>query len=254
MNKKGATVLALFLFLSIAATASACELIVYCGITMAKTMTEIAGKFEEKEGCGARIIGLGTGDLIERMTTLQNGDAFLPGSDSYYIKLEKEQPGLIVGEKRLLGYNTAALLVQKGNPKKIPADLKILTDPQYAVVIGNPESGSIGLETKKILETAGIYQEVLKNAKSQTSESKAIVNALKFKQADVTINWRAAAFTPESSPYVDALPIDEQFASKEKLVLSVLRYSSNPEMARKFVDYAGSPEGLAVFSRAGFGD
>lgn len=254
MKKLVVTVFFLFLFLSVVATARACELIVYCGITMAKTMTEIAKKFEEKEGCKARIIGLGTGDLIERMTSLQNGDVFLPGSDTYYNKLDKQHPGLIVGEKVLLGYNTAALLVQKGNPKKIPADLNVLADPRYTVVMGNPESGSIGLESKKILESAGIYPAVLKNAKSQTSESKAIVNALKFKQADVTINWRAAAFTPENSPYVDALPIDEKFAKKEKLVLSVLRYSSNPEMARKFVDYAGSPEGLAFFSRAGFSD
>lgn len=254
MKKKAFIAVSLFLFFSVVATAQACELIVYCGITMAKTMTEIADKFAEKENCKARVIGLGTGELIERITENKNGDIFLPGSDSYYSKLEKEQPGLMVGEKRLVGYNTAALLVQKGNPKKIAADLKVMTDPQYDVVIGNPESGSIGQETKKILETAGIYQEVLKNAKAQTSESKAIINALKFKKADVTINWRAAAFTPESSPYVDALPIDEKFAKKEKLVLSVVRYSNNPEMARKFVDYAGSPEGLAVFSRAGFGE
>jgi molybdate transport system substrate-binding protein len=159
----------------------------------------------------------------------------------------------MVGEKRFLGYNRAALLVQKGNPKNIPADLMVLANPAYDVIIGNPESGSIGQETEKILRARGIYEQVLKNAKAQTSESKALVNALMHKKADVTINWYAVASWPENKDIVDALPIDEKYAKKEKLVLSMVRYSGNPELAKKFLEYAGSPEGLAIFAGLGFG-
>jgi molybdate transport system substrate-binding protein len=81
-----------------------------------------------------------------------------------------------------------------------------------------------------------------------------MIFALKFKEADVTINWLAASLTPESSPYVDALPIDEKYAQKKKLVLSILRYTTNLTMAQRFLDYASSPEGLSVFSSKGLGE
>lgn len=241
------------LLLMSAVNSEANELIVYCGVTMVKPMTEIAVRFEARENCKVRVVKGGTGELIERIVTNKNGDLFLPGSDDYYAKLEKKQPGLIVGEKRFLGYNRAALLVQKGNPKKIPADLVALMNPAYDVIIGNPESGSIGQETEKILKARGIHEQVLKNAKAQTSESKALVNALMHKKADVTINWHAVASWPENADIVETLPIDEKYAKKEKLVLSLVRYSSNPEMARKFLEYAGSEEGLAIFAGLGFG-
>ena len=251
--KKMLLILMLPLLFVPAARSAANELVVYCGVTMVKPMSEIAAKFEARENCKVRVVKGGTGELIERIMTNKNGDLFLPGSDDFYPKLEKEQPGLMVGEKKFLGYNRAALLVQKGNPKKIPADLISLTKPEYDVIIGNSESGSIGLETAKILKARGIYEQVQKNARAQTSESKALVNALLHKKADVTINWYAVASWPENKDIVEALPIDEKYAKKEKLVLSVVRYSSNPELAKKFLEYAGSPEGVAIFASQGFG-
>lgn len=43
-------------------------------------------------------------------------------------------------------------MVQKDNPKAIPADLLSLTRSNCYVVVGDPQSGSIGRETKRILE------------------------------------------------------------------------------------------------------
>lgn len=243
----------LFLFLSASAAGAAdCELVVYCGMTMVKPMAMIAAKFEEQEKCSVRIAKGSTSELMSRILSNKNGDLFLPGSDAYYLQLEKEHPGLII-DKRFVGYNRAALLVRKGNPKNIPADLAVLTKPEYNVIMGHPD-GHIGAESKKILEAKGIYAEVMKNAKAQTTEAHALMNALMHKKADVTIGWRAVAFWPENREHVDALPIDEKYAKKEKLVLSTLNFSKYPDKARKLLELAGSAEGLAVFNGLGYGE
>ena len=153
-----------------------------------------------------------------------------------------------------VGYNKAALMVQKGNPKGITSDLGNLASPDHYVVICNPNSGSIGRETRKILERRGIYDEVARNAQKLTTDSKDLVKVLRNKEADLVINWYATSAWPENQPYMDVLSIDEKYASKKKLVLGLLTFSKHPDIARKFMAYAASEKGRALFQRYGLFD
>ena len=70
------------------------ELLIYCGITMSRPMTEIADIFEEKEDIKVFIIKGGSGNLLRSIEINGVGDLYLPGSDGY-IKSAQEK-GLIV--------------------------------------------------------------------------------------------------------------------------------------------------------------
>jgi molybdate transport system substrate-binding protein len=224
------------------------ELLIYCGITMIRPMSEIADIIEGQEGCEIVITKGGSGNLLKSIETNQVGDLYLPGSDSYIQTcLEK---GLVT-ETVFVGYNQAAMMVQKGNPKGITADLENLANEDYYVVIGNPDSGSIGKETKKILEKKGIFDAVLSNARQLTTDSKDLVSVLANKEADLVINWYATSVWPENAPYVDVLPIDEEYAAKKKLVIGLLSTSEHPDIARKFMEYAASEQGQAIFDKYG---
>jgi molybdate transport system substrate-binding protein len=224
------------------------ELLIYCGITMIRPMSEIAEIIAEQENCEIVITKGGSGNLLKSIETNKVGDLYLPGSDSYIQTcLEK---GLVT-ESVFVGYNKAALMVQKGNPKGITADLENLANENYYVVIGNPDSGSIGAETQKILEKKGIFDEVLNNARQLTTDSKDLVGVLVDKEADLVVNWYATSVWPENAPYMDALPIDEEYASKKKLVIGLLSTSQYPDIARKFMEYAASEEGRAIFEKYG---
>ena len=227
------------------------ELLVYCGITMIKPMSEIARVIEAEEDCKIIITKGGSGNLLRAIKVNKIGDLYLPGSDSY-IKTCIEEG--LVSESVHVGYNKAAIMVQKGNPKGISNDLKNLISPDYCVVIGDPDSGSIGRETKKILERRGIFEQVAANALKLTTDSKDLVNVLRDEQADIVINWYATSTWPQNKPYVDALSIDEQYASKKKLVLGLLEFSKHPDIARKFMAYASSEEGQALFQEYGLFD
>lgn len=224
------------------------ELLIYCGITMILPISEIARIIEHKENCKIIITKGGSGNLLNSIRTNKMGDLFLPGSDSYIEKAEEE--GLVV-EDVFVGHNKAALFVQKGNPKNISANLENLAKKEYYVVIGNPDSGSIGKETEQILKKKEILDEVLVNARMLTTDSKDLINVLKDKQADLVVNWYAASQWPENKPLVETLPISEQYAKKKKLVLGLLNTSRYPEIARAFMKYAASEKGRTIFKKHG---
>ena len=224
------------------------ELLVYCGITMIKPMSEIAAIMEAEEACKITITKGGSGNLLKAIAVNQVGDLYLPGSESYINTGLKE--GWII-DSVAVGHNKAALMVQKGNPRQIPEDLLSLTNPHYYVVIGDADSGSIGRETKRILERREVYAAVMANARHLTTDSKDLIRALREKKADLVINWYATATWLENKAYVTAIPIDGRYATPKKLVLGLLKTTRYPEIAKRFMAYAASDAGRAIFRKHG---
>lgn len=226
------------------------ELLIYCGITMIKPILELASIFEKQEDVKLLITKGGSGNLMKSFLFSQTGDLYLPGSDKYFTTLAKEHPGVIL-QTVLVGHNKAALMVQQGNPLRLNNDLKNMTNPDYAIVIGNPNSGSIGKETKNILERYGIYEEVVANAMLMTTDSKDLSKLLVNKEADIVINWYAVSTWDENIGAIDTIEIDPEFAETKQLKIGLLRYSSNRRLAEKFMQLASSEQGKTVFKKHG---
>ena len=145
------------------------ELLLYCGITMVKPMSKLVDNFEKLHNCKITITQGGSEDLYMSLKESKVGDLYLPGSQYYREKH--------IGEDYLLdyvyiGFNQVALMVKKGNPKNISADLKNLADRNLSVSIGNYESCSIGKISKKILSKVGIYEEVFANSVFISADSR----------------------------------------------------------------------------------
>ena len=227
------------------------ELLIYCGITMIQPMAEIATIIEQQEEVKISIIKGGSGDLLKAIQYNRQGDLYLPGSESYIEQARRE--GLVTQSVHV-GYNKAALMIRPGNPKAIQADLNSLLDPSLYVVIGSPESGSIGKETKRILSSAGIYDQVMQNVRELTTDSKRLVEVLRNGEADLVINWYAASTWQENRAFIDVIPIDEQYASKKQLILGLLSTSRHPDIARKIMIYATSAKGREIFNKYGLYD
>ena len=227
------------------------ELLIYCGITMISPMSEIAEIIEEQENCKIIITKGGSGNLLDSIRVNQIGDLYLPGSDSYIETCLEE--GLVT-ENVHVGYNKAAIMVQKDNPKNISANLTSFLNESYIIYLGNPDSGSIGKETKKIFEKKGIWDNVSSNVAQLTTDSKDLTGCLVDKTADLVVNWYATSTWDENEPYIDAMAISEEYASKKKLVLGLLTTSEYPEIAREFMDYASSDAGREIFNKYGLYD
>lgn len=227
------------------------ELVIYCGITMIRPMAQIASMIEKEKGCKIKIIKGGSGNLLKSILHNKVGDMYLPGSEKYFEIIDRKHQGLVT-HKTFVGYNRAVLMVQKGNPLNLPGDLNILTNKELVVVIGDPDSGSIGKETKKILDRKGIFREVVENSSKLTTDSKDLARTIVEKEADVVINWYAVSTWDNTQDYIDALDIDAKYAKKKKLLIGKLKYTKYPEIVDRFIELASSDQGRKIFSKHGF--
>ena len=234
-----------------AASADESGLLIYCGITMVRPITELARTFEQQEKIKISISQGGSEDLYRSVRKSRTGDLYLPGEPSYRTKYLAE--GLL-GDVKVVGYNQMAIFVSKGNPKKVQPDLKELLRKDLILTIGNAESGSVGLESKTMLDRANLYPKVVSHAAFLMPDSRAINLALKRGDADVALNWRATAFFPDNAPQIDVVDLDPRIAKPQALLLNLLTFSRNPALASKFMAYAASVEGQAVFRKYGFLD
>lgn len=226
------------------------ELLIYCGITMEKPIRELAERFEQQENCTVKIMIEGSGTLYRTFTINQAGDLYLPGSEAY---IKKATAAGVISETRLVGYNRAALVVAKGNPLNISSELKNLTNKDYRTVLGSADSGSIGKETKRILTKAGLYEAAMDNTLYLTSDSKGLRQAMEEEIADLTLNWFATVTWTENKDHMDALKLDGLIATPHQLIISLLSYSKEPELAKRLFNFIGSKSGRKTFERYGFG-
>ncbi len=249
--KKSIALIMLFSWLGQAMAEDKKELLFYIGITMVRPVNELAENFKKAHDCEIKILQGGSKDLYDSIKTSSKGDLYMPGSVSFRTQYITE--GLLL-DAVFVGYNKASLVVKKGNPKNIPADLNVLTDSQYKVILGNADSGSVGAETKKILTKFGNYEEAMLNAVSLTTDSRNLTKAIKDGEADVVLNWYATTFWDDNTNFVEPLTIDTQYAEKALLTLDLLKTSKYPELTKEFMQYATSQEGRMVFKKYGFLD
>lgn len=232
------------------------NLIFYCGITMVKPMTEISKIIEKKHNCTIKILQGGSQDLYDSIKSSKAGDIFLPGKDDYLDKNAKD--GYFGDYRKYVGYNQAAIFVQKGNPKKVKG-LNDLLSPELAVILCNPKSGSIGKATEEVLKAykgAKFFQEAYDNAAEIGTDSRNINKALLDKKADMAINWKATVEWDENSKGISIVEIDEKYSPKDKLLITTLKSSkgANLEIAKSLIDFTASKEGQAIMKKYGFVD
>jgi len=243
----------LFIFLLSSMLFAKDELLFYCGITMVKPMSKIAKIIENKYDVKITILQGGSGDLYDSLSASKKGDLYLPGSESYIKKHLKE--GLL-GYRKYVGYNQIALFVKKGNPKNIKT-LNDLVREDVIVSLGNPETCSMGRASVKVLKRFGgeeFLEEVEDNVVLYSADSRDFNNLLKSGQIDTGLNWKATAFFPENRGKIDIVSIDERYAPKKKLYLTLLTFSKHKQIAKAFIDYAASKNGQKIMKEYGFLD
>jgi len=233
------------------ADASKAELLIYCGITMVRPMTEIAQNFEKRENVKVTLAQGGSEDLYQSLKKSGVGDLYLPGEPTYRDKFVGE--GLL-GEFQTVGYNQMALMVQKGNPKKVKGDPKELLRKDLTMMIGNASSGSVGKESKDILDAVGIYPKVVDAAISLAPDSRSLANAMKKKEVDLVMNWRATGFFPDNAVAMDVIDLNPKLAKPQALLLNLVTFSKHKDLSRRFIAYAAGDEGQAIFRKHGFLD
>jgi molybdate transport system substrate-binding protein len=227
------------------------EMLIYCGITMIRPMTEIARAYEQREPIRIVLAQGGSEDLYQSLKKSGVGDLYLPGEPTYRSKYLAE--GLL-GEVVTVGYNQLAIMAKKGNPKHIKGDVRELLRNDVTTIIGNAESGSVGKETRDVLTAAGIYSQVLDASIYLAPDSRGLNNAMKNGEADAILNWRATGFFPDNARFVEVIDLNPKLAPPQALLLNLLTFSKYKEQAKRFMQFTAGEEGQAIFRKYGFLD
>ena len=224
------------------------EILIYCGTTMRKPIRELATLMEKRSHCLVKISYGASGYLQKSIEINRRGDLFLPGNISYLTRLRKKG---IVTTSVDVGCMEMELFVRRGNPKAVKADLHQLLRRDVKTAVGAAAAGSVGRETRFLLQRWGIYREVLDNAASFGADSRDLVWKLRHGEADVVLNWRAVLYQQDNIRFIEAIPLPHDQTRKSTIAMGLLRYSSHPFLARQFLSLAGSHAGREIFQRYG---
>ena len=241
-----ALVFVLFFTLSLFAKES---LLIFAGSASKPATQEIAKMFEKENNVVVDIIFGGSGYVLSQMKLTKRGDLYFPGS-SDYMEIAKKQGLVLPGSERKVVYLVSAINVQKGNPKGIKS-LQDLAKPGVRVAIANPEGVCVGSFAVEIIEknlTKEQKEQFRKNLVNFTASCSKTANAIALKQADAVIGWRV--FEYWNSDLIKTIPLKkEQIVRVGYIPIAISKYSKNPKLAQKFIDFLTSKKAKEVFAK-----
>ena len=226
------------------------ELIIYCENALAPSINELKKEFEKKYNCKVIIQNDCARNLIGLINYSFKGDIFIPSSHHSFDLLKNRSNADII-DSSFIGYNKLVFMVAKGNPKGFDGKLSTLISRDLSLIIANPESGSLGYETKKALVAQKVYNKILNNVVSLSMDSKGLIKSLKNRQADVVINFASTIFINGSINYVDIIPFNPDIRYSMKVYAGILSTTNHEELAKDFLTFVSTSEGKSILNKYG---
>jgi molybdenum ABC transporter molybdate-binding protein len=222
-------------------------LLVYCAAGVKPPVAELAKRYETESGVKVQIQYGGSGTLLSNIEVSHKGDLYV-AADHSYIELASKKG--LTAEILPLAYQSPVIAVPKGNPKNI-RHLDDLLQSGTRIALGNPESASIGKQTKKLLESSGIWAAVKKQVE-QNGVFKPTVpdvaNDIKLGAVDAGIIWDATA---AQYPELEAVHVPLFDSVRDEVSVAVLNSSEQPTSALRFARWLNSKIGNEVFKKHG---
>ena len=227
------------------------EINFYCGAVNRRAVESVIKKFEQREGVTINTKYNGCGILTSEMKIIRDqrqGSGFpdtYMACDVYYLEEVKDwfQEAVNVSDTQVV------IAVQKGNPKDIKS-VQDLTKPGLRIVVGQPEQCTIGVLTRKLLTSEGIYDEVMKRvfeSGAQKASSAMLIPDVITGVADAVLCY--ATDTQAERDQIDVVTIDSPSAMAIQ-PFSIARSSDHKYLSRRL--YQEIANSRVAFEAAGF--
>lgn len=223
------------------------EITFFAGAVNRRALEPIIQEFERREGVKVNTVYNGCGILTAQMRSMQQGQAgSFPDTymacDVYYLETVQDlfEQGVNVSDTDIV------IVVQPGNPKSIRS-LEDLTKPGVRVALGQPDQCTIGVLSRRLLEDAGIYEQVRENLVQETPTSAMLVPNITTGSADAVLAYRSDTLAEQNR--LEVVPIDSPL-SKAVQPFSIARASDHKYLSQRLFDHIARSRDK--FESAGF--
>lgn len=239
-------VLSILVFILIAGTASASEIVVSAASDLTGAFKEIGAMYEKESGDSVVFNFGSTGILAQQIEGGAPIDLFAAANKKYVEDLERK--GLIIPEtKRVYAVGKIVLATPKGSA--MLSSLQDLLRPEIKrVAIANPSHAPYGMAAKEAMERAGVWGKV----KDRIVYSENIRQAMQYVETG-NVDAAIVALSLSKGSDINYTLIPQELYSPIEQAMTVIKAAKNEKKARDFADFVTSPKGRAVMERYGFG-
>jgi molybdate transport system substrate-binding protein len=185
-------------------------------------------------------------NLIEEIAETKKGDLLTCGSE--FILDHAQLKGLILKEtRRSLGSRTSAILVQKGNPRKI----KSISDlAKEGMRVGVSVSGCLTGVWDDLATKAGYAEQIRKNTIAYADGCGELMSFINQRKVDAILAWDA--FKNLNMETMDKIDLPKDLQIHRSTAIGTITFSKNKELAKKFIDFLVSKEGKKIYEKYGW--
>lgn len=222
---------------------------VFAGSAIQPALERMARVFEQQSGARVALHFGGSGAMLSQMMLAQRGDIYFPGS-SDYMEIAKGLD-LVDGKSEVsVCYLLPALLVAAGNPRAIHG-LEDLQQSGLRLGIARPDTVCVGLYAVEVLERAELGEGVMPNIVTHAESCAKTAQLITLGQVDAVIGWRVfARWAPER---VEAVLLAADEVPRIGVVpAAITRTAREPELARAFLEFLGSPPARSILRELGY--
>jgi molybdate transport system substrate-binding protein len=220
---------------------------IYCENGVAPLLAALKEPFEKNYNCRIRLINDCASNLVQLQNYTQRADLFMPDAGSS-LSAYRFGSNVTVIDSVLLGQNQLVLLVRKNNPKKIKGTIKSLVEGNYAIAIANPETGSLGSETNRMLVESKYLSKLSKNIVAMSVDSRGLDRLVETGVVDCAITW-VTALGSVNSEAVEPVALDDNYDTP--IYLGLMSSSLNQNIAKYFMDFVTSAEQSEILQQYG---
>ncbi len=165
-----------------------------------------------------------------------------------YLLDDGEVRGIVVkGERRTIALRESAIIVPAGNPAKIET---IEDMANRGVRVGISVIDCLKGLWEDICGRLGLLDAVRRNISYRANGCIAIVEAVAESEVDAAFGW--TAFEHLAPGRIEAVRLPEKARILRGTGIGLLKFSTQPEAAGKFMDFLTTPEARAFYQELGW--